>query len=271
LDPVALFNHLHDAESEDNRKFVSHRPTNLSDNFHGKAPSILAVPSVLIRSFVRPWRKKLMNEVSMGPMNLYRVKTGLLSPVGRLAEVEDRFLDLLGGHLLGRRRSRISGNRGGRLGYSSYNISAGNSSGMVQLERDPGAVFMNGIHETPKPGNKSIFKGCQTAYPMSSQRVNGARFRDNKAGASPGPLDIIVDGPIRDDSIFLPEICPHGRHDDPISERQPSNPARRKQFVKVTHRLGDFLRVHHDVRPLRTEHVLLEERIGFFKASPLRQ
>jgi hypothetical protein len=89
---------------------------------------------------------------------------------------------------------------------------------MIQLEGDPGAVFMNGIHETPKPGDKTILKGCQTAHPMPGWRVNGTRFRDNQAGASPCPLDIIVDGPIRNDSIFLSEICPHGRHDDPISE-----------------------------------------------------
>ena len=173
--------------------------------------------SVFIRSLVGMWREELRKQIAMSGVNLNTVETGFLSSSGRLRKLS---LNLKNFFFI--QRLRLASPQGIRLLGRSHRLETtfcliGGSAGMMQLNTNFCAVFMNGICQAPQVWDKAVVPNTDLHGCCAARGGNGRVFNHDKANPALCPGLEIVDHPVRNTvGLHLSEQAAHGRHKQPV-------------------------------------------------------
>ena len=164
-------------------------------------------------------------------MDLHCVKAGGLGALCCLAVFLYDPQDLV---LLKRTRDLsacLGGNVGGGYRLHVRTCRLCGCSGMVQLDADAGAVFMDCLCQFEETGNVVVMINAQLCGSVGAfRRIYAGIFYHDQACAALGTLLIVINMEKTHLSALLTVVCSHGSHHDPVFQGHAANSERLKNM-----------------------------------------
>ena len=118
--------------------------------------------------------------------------------------------------------------RDGRL---AADVSAGMSAAVAELNRGLRTGAMNFIHETRKPGQKTVVVDTDLAAAMAAGLLGRGHLDGDEADPTPCSRPIIGDRVLGDVPLLIRRARGHRRHDDTIGDVERTDARRGEQDV----------------------------------------
>ncbi len=198
-----------------------------------KAHPLLKASPVLVGPPVGIGAQKLVDQVTVGPVDFHPVKAGLLHPHRRVDELFhhffhflrrqgiDRLLDHLAGYLAG-------GGHGQVLVYGADALPAR----VINLGHNLGPMFVHRIGQGLEARNKAVIVHAHLLGIALAPFIDNDTLGDNEPYAPLGPGGVKVDIPLRNRAIGIGQGVPHGRENKPVPGLHSAYPSGRKQVGK---------------------------------------
>ena len=228
---VASLYQLGRGEAEEHREVLSGLPLDLGDDLPGEVEPSQRGEAVFVLALVAVGREELVDQVTVGPVYLHRVETGVAGPHGGGGEAADQLLDLLfaqfaGGYADGPGRY---GGRGHRL-FPDH-LWKGLSPGVMQLERHCRPFVPDGSRQFLQAAHELVVVSAQFRGKSLAQGVDGTDLGHDQPHSPLRPAAQVSQEPVADFTVPGPVTGAHGRHYRPVLQHQPADAHRPEEVV----------------------------------------
>ncbi len=229
IDGPAAGNPVSCGEADKERQVVRPLGADGVNNGEKQTDSILKAASVSIRALVGERREELVEQVTVGGMNLDHVEASLEGAASsQNKSVDDGgdagLVESLGWGVVGREgqgagRDSLPAALGGqeRAMSGEGSLGAGLAAGMGQLNGCAGALRVNELNNSPESGNVSIAPKPEITGGDAALGKDSGGFQDDQAGATLNAATQVDEVPISGEAVPR-RVLAHGRDTDAVGK-----------------------------------------------------
>ena len=218
---VAGIDELINGETQGDDHSGAYSLADFIDDHTTETCTVLSGAAELVSTIVHGRRKELADQIGVTCVDLDYVEACDLCSLCSFTIILGNALKLFSGKGTGNLSARLGRKSGGGDGLHSDSGTHSGCAGVVDLNADHAAVFMNCLCQIQQTGNITVLINSELCCTIGSFRILDTNvFYENQAGTAACTLHIILDVLISQLTGMSGEVAAHGHHNNTVRQCQ---------------------------------------------------